>query len=467
VNAGPATDSTDSTQRLRRREQRGWYWYDWANSAYATTVIAVFFGPYLTSVARNAACGVTVTDNNPCPIEDPRLHLLGLSIPPGAFYSYVLAVAILVQVVVLPVTGAIADRSEHKKEMLAGFAFLGSLATMGMYAVHGDRYLLGAGLYLLANVAFGASIVVYYSFLPQIATADERDSVSARGWALGYLGGGVLLLANLVLYNARDSLGLSTADAVRISLLSAGVWWGLFTLIPLTRLRRHQPSAEAVERVPGSVLTAGFRQLRKTISEARAYPQTLAFLLAYLVYNDGIQSVIALASVYGVEELDLEQSTLISAILLVQFVAFLGALLLGRLAARFGAKRVIMASLVLWAATVGVAYFLQAGQAGQFFGLAVLIGLVLGGSQALSRSLFSQLIPRGKEAEYFGLYEISERGTSWVGALTFGLVFQLTGSYRSAIFSLVTFFLVGFVLLARVDIRRAVREAGNEQPSLV
>ena len=465
----------DSTpHESRRRDQRGWYWYDWANSAYATTVLAVFLGPYLTSVARNAACGTTVTDANPCAVDDPRLHLLGLSVAPGAFYSYALTVSILVQVLVLPVTGAIADRSPHKKQMLAGFAFVGALATMGLYGVQGDRYLLGGGLYLMANVAFGASIVVYYSFLPQIAAADERDAVSARGWALGYLGGGVLLLANLVLYSSRESLGLATADAVRISLLSAGVWWGLFTLIPLTRLRNQTVHAGATEVTPrvqesggGTVVTAGFRQLRRTLVEARSYPHTLKFLLAYLVYNDGIQSVIALASIYGVEELDLEQSTLISAILLVQFVAFLGALLLGRLALRFGAKRVILASLVLWAATVGLAYFVQEGATGQFYALAALIGLVLGGSQALSRSLFSQLIPRGREAEYFGLYEISERGTSWLGALTFGLVFQLTGSYRNAIFSLVAFFVLGFVLLARVDIRRAIREAGNEQPALV
>jgi MFS transporter, UMF1 family len=451
----------------RRREQRGWYWYDWANSAYATTVLAVFLGPYLTSVARNAACGTTVTDDNPCPVDDPRLELLGLSVAPGAFYSYALTVSILVQVVVLPVTGAIADRSVHKKEMLAGFAFLGSVATMAMYAVEGDRYLLGGALYLVANVAFGASIVVYYSYLPQIATPDERDAVSARGWALGYLGGGVLLLANLVLYSSRESLGLETADAVRISLLSAGVWWALFTLVPLARLRRHEPVDAGHATREGFALTAGFRQLKETLAGARAYPQTLAFLVAYLVYNDGIQSVIALASVYGVEELDLEQSTLISAILLVQFVAFLGALLLGRLARAFGARRVILASLLLWAATVGVAYFVQEDAVGQFFALAALIGLVLGGSQALSRSLYSQLIPRGKEAEYFGLYEISERGTSWLGALVFGLVFQLTGSYRNAIFSLVGFFLLGFLLLLRVDVRRGIREAGNEQPAVL
>ena len=463
----PGRDVTAADTAQRRREQRGWYWYDWANSAYATTVLAVFLGPYLTSVARNAACGTTVTDDNPCPVDEPRLDILGLPVAPGSFYSYALTASILLQVLVLPVTGAIADRSARKREMLAGFAFVGALATMAMYAVEGDRYLLGGALYLVANVAFGASIVVYYSYLPQIATADERDAVSARGWALGYLGGGVLLLANLVLYSSRDALGLGTADAVRISLLSAGAWWALFTLVPLSRLRRRAPVPAGHAGPGGSVVTAGFRQLRATLAEARGYPQTLAFLLAYLVYNDGIQSVIALASVYGVEELDLDQSTLISAILLVQFVAFLGALLLGRLARTFGARRVILASLVLWTATVGVAYFVQEGATAQFFALAALIGLVLGGSQALSRSLYSQLIPRGREAEYFGLYEISERGTSWLGALVFGLVFQATGSYRYAIFSLVAFFVAGFVLLLRVDVRRAVREAGNDQPRLL
>lgn len=160
---------SDGAAEARRREQRGWYWYDWANSAYATTVVAVFLGPFLTSIAKNAACGQTVTDDNPCPIDDSRLQLLGLSIDPGSYFSYALTFSILVQVLVLPVTGAIADRSVHKKEMLAGFAFLGSLATMGMYFVQGDRYILGALLYLLANVSFGASIVVYNAFLPQIA----------------------------------------------------------------------------------------------------------------------------------------------------------------------------------------------------------------------------------------------------------------------------------------------------------
>jgi MFS transporter, UMF1 family len=274
------------------------------------------------------------------------------------------------------------------------------------------------------------------------------------------------LLLNLVLFSFHESLGLSEGHAVRISLLSAGLWWAGFTLVPLRALRRRDPVHVEVARGSG-VLGAGFRQLAHTLRGARAYPQTLLFLAAYLLYNDGIQTVIALSATYGDQELGLGQTTLITAILMVQFVAFLGALLLGRLALVFGAKRVVLASLVLWAVVVGYAFVLPAGEVLRFFLLAFCIGIVLGGSQALSRSLFSLMIPRGREAEYFSLYEISERGTSWIGTLVFGITLQATGSYRSAILSLVAFFVLGFVLLARVDVRRAIAESGNALPARV
>jgi UMF1 family MFS transporter len=199
----------------------------------------------------------------------------------------------------------------------------------------------------------------------------------------------------------------------------------------------------------------------------RRHPLTLGFLLAYLVYNDGIQTVISQASVYGSKELDLEQSTLIGAVLLVQVLAVAGALALGRLARTYGAKRTIMGSLAAWTAVLAAGYFLPAGEPGWFFVLAAGIGLVLGGSQALSRSLFSHLVPPGKEAEYFSAYEISDRGMSWLGPLLFGLTFQLTGSYRDAIISLVVFFLLGFALLARVPVRRAIGDAGNPVPEKI
>ena len=459
VLAGPTLPDPATRARL----QRGWYVYDWANSAYATTVIAVFLGPYLTAVARNAACGQVVTDSSPCPVPDPRLQILGLSVAPGAYYSYLLALSILAQVVVLPLVGALADRTDRKRALLGACAYPGALAVMGMYFIGDDRYLLGGLLYLVAQASFGAAMVVYNSFLPEIATADERDRVSARGWALGYLGGGLLLLANLVLYGARDSLGLSTGEAVRISLLSAGLWWALFTLVPLRRLTARTP--RPVHARPGR--GGALRQLASTLGDLYRHPRTLLFLAAYLVYNDGIQSVIALASIYGVEELGFETSTMITAILLVQFVAFVGALLLGRAATRFGAKQVVLACLLLWTGVLVAGYLLQRQSTPQFFALAAGIGFVLGGSQALSRSLYAQMVPQGKEAEYFSLYEITERGTSWLGALVFGLVFSVTGSYRHALLSLIAFFLVGFVLLARVDVRRAIVEAGNPQPARV
>ena len=270
-----------------------------------------------------------------------------------------------------------------------------------------------------------------------------------------------MLVANLVLFTAHDTFGVSEATAVRICLASAGVWWGAFTLVPLKRLRDRRTPAAA----PGAA--HGWRQLAATVRDMRERPLTLSFLLAYLVYNDGIQTVISQASVYGSEELGLSQSTLIVAVLLVQVLAVGGALGMGRLARAYGAKRTILGSLAAWTLTLGAGYFLPAGAPVWFFVLAAAIGLVLGGSQALSRSLFSHLVPRGKEAEYFSAYEMSDRGMSWLGPLLFGLTYQLTGSYRDAIISLVAFFVIGFVLLARVRVRQAVRDAGNPVPERI
>jgi UMF1 family MFS transporter len=336
-----------------------------------------------------------------------------------------------------------------------------------MAFVTGDRYLLGGLLFLIANISGGASIVIYNSFLPRLAGPDDRDRVSSRGWALGYLGGGLLLALNLVVVQSLSVDGDSqrTLDLARWCIVSAGVWWGVFTLVPLAWLKEH-PGEEA-GHARGNVLTDGFRQLGRTIRGLRAYPLTLFFLLAYLVYNDGIQTVIALASQFGTEELHLEQSTLIITILLVQFLAFGGALLLGALATRIGARKTVLLSLVLWLGVVLAAFWLPARAPVPFMLLGVAIGLVLGGSQALSRSLFSQLIPHGKEGEYYGFYEISDKGTSWLGPLLFGVVFQLTSSYRLGIVSLVVFFVLGAILLALVPIRRAITAAGNTPPRLL
>ncbi|MEV4122776.1 MFS transporter [Micromonospora sp. NPDC049645] len=457
----PTVDDT-SPPASTRRERRGWYIYDWANSAFQTTVITVFLGPFLTTVAELAAGCELGADS--C---DGYVHPLGIRVAAGSYYPYLISLSVFLTVFVLPVIGAIADRSAHKKRLLGGAAFTGAGATIAMAFVTGDRYLLGGALFLVANISFGAAIVVYNSFLPQLGGPDERDGISSRGWALGYLGGGLLLAFNLVAVTlfSEDDNPQRTLDLARWSIVSAGVWWAAFTLVPLRWLRERPSKAALAAR--GNVLTDGFRQLGHTLREVKAYPLTLFFLLAFLVYNDGIQTVITLASQYGTEELRLEQSTLIVTILLVQFLAFGGALSLGALARRIGAWKTVLLSLVLWTAVIIGAFRLPAEAPVPFMVLGAAIGLVLGGSQALSRSLFSQLIPAGKEGEYYGFYEISDKGTSWLGPLAFGLVFQLTASYRVGLVSLLIFFVVGFLLLAAVPIRRAIVAAGNTPPRVL
>ncbi|MET7828324.1 MULTISPECIES: MFS transporter [unclassified Streptomyces] len=435
----------------RRREQHGWYFYDWACSVYSTSVLTVFLGPYLTAVAKHAADA------------DGFVHPLGIPVRAGSFFAYAVSASVIVSIFVMPLAGAAADRSGRKKPLLAAAAYLGAAATTGMFFLDGDRYLLGGLLLIVANASLAVSMVLYNSYLPQIAPPEERDAVSSRGWAFGYAAGSLVLIANLVLFTAHDSFGVSESTAVRICLASAGVWWGAFTLVPLKRLRDRRAPATST----GQPSAHGWRQLAATVRDMRGKPLTLSFLLAYLIYNDGIQTVISQASVYGSEELGLSQSTLIVAVLLVQVLAVGGALGMGRLARTYGAKRTILGSLVAWTLTLGAGYFLPAGAPVWFFVLASAIGLVLGGSQALSRSLFSHLVPRGKEAEYFSAYEMSDRGMSWLGPLLFGLTYQLTGSYRDAIISLVAFFVIGFVLLARVQVRQAVRDAGNPVPERI
>ncbi|TPQ23365.1 MFS transporter [Streptomyces sporangiiformans] len=454
VRAGAAAEAAE-----RRREQRGWYFYDWAISVYSTSVLTVFLGPYLTSVAKAAADA------------DGFVHPLGIPVRAGSFFAYSVSASVILSIFLMPLAGAAADRTGRKKPLLATAAYLGAAATTGMFFLDGDRYLLGGFLLIVANASVAVSMVLYNAYLPQIAPPEERDAVSSRGWAFGYAAGALVLVANLVLFTAHDSFGVAESTAVRICLASAGIWWGVFTLVPLRRLRDRRTTSPSGKSDSGTSASPtsrhGWRQLAATVRDMRRQPRTLAFLLAYLVYNDGIQTVISQASVYGSEELGLEQSTLIVAVLLVQLLAVAGALGMGRLARTYGAKRTILGSLVAWTVTIGAGYFLPAGSAAWFFVLAAGIGLVLGGSQALSRSLFSHLVPSGREAEYFSAYEMSDRGMSWLGPLVFGLTYQLTGSYRDAIISLVAFFVLGFVLLARVPVRLAVRDAGNPVPDRI
>lgn len=504
------------------RYHRSWYWYDWANSAFVTTVGTVLFAPYLTTVARQAACP-GLDDDVACRVNlyvvpaaaglpswiwqlafavtllalaalvfsvvqlvrdrptvlPPGIPLvtagagavvLVLTAPldPGSVASYTVTLSTIISAVLLVFVGAIADRSRRPAALMGAFAWFGAVAAALLFFLHGGNWRFGALMMILATIALGSSLVVYDAILCRIASPDDRDAVSSKGWALGYLGGGLLLGLNLVIVSDPGLIGVDKGMAVRISMLSAGLWWGIFTLVPVRGLWQLRGGEVAqVDQPAAGIVRGSYAQLGHTFRDLRNYPHTLMFLLAYLFFNDGIQTVISSSSLYGAEQLKFESEQLIALILLVQFVAFGGAMLFGRLARSFGARRTILGSLIAWSTIVVLAFLLPAKAFIPFIALGVLIGVVLGGSQALSRSLFSQLVPRSREAEFFAFYQAMERGTSWFGTLLFGLVHQLTGSYRPAIVALIVFFVLGFVLLRRVDVRQGIIDAGNPVPAIV
>jgi UMF1 family MFS transporter len=438
------------TDKNDKREIFGWKMYDWANSAFYTTVVGALFSPYLTRLAQ-AAVGENgvVLDLGPLgAVTAKSLPTLCVSISVGA------------QVFLLPILGALGDYSDLKKRLMALFCYIAVIANCLLFFVKDNLYLAGGLLFIVANVCFGASNVFYNSFLPEITTEDQADKVSSRGYAYGYLGGAILLVFNLLLVLRAEQLGISTGLAVRLSLLSAGLWWGGFALITFALLK-SRPMKKQLPAGKGYI-SAGFSEIVSTFKELRRLPLTLRYLLGYLIYNDGIQTVVFAASAFLEQELFPGGNPvfLLEIFVMVQFVAVPGALLFERLAYLIKTKNAIIVSLIIWSAIVIYANrFLDT--VAEAWVLAAAIAIVLGGSQALSRSLFSKMIPAGKEASFFGLYEVSERGTSWMGPLLFSIVIARTGSYRAALLSLIFFFVVGLVVLWITDTDRGIREAGN------
>jgi len=434
-----------------RKEIFGWAMYDWANSAFSTTVGTVFLGPYIASLAATAAEAA----------PDGMARFLGIPVAPDSFLPYCISFSVGLQVLFLPILGAIADYSHLRKQMMQIFAFIGAIATILMFVITGNLWWLGGVLFILANLAFGAAIVFYNAYLPDIASEEERDRVSSYGWAMGYLGGGILLALNLAFFTLREQLGVPGDIAVRINLASAGIWWMGFSFITWARLRpRH-----AARPLPANetYVSVGFKQLGRTFREIKHFPETLKYLLAYFLYNDGIQTVIAVSSTFAAAPLlrgglELPQDTLIAVILMIQFMAFGGALFWGKLAKWIGAKQSIIVALVIWSGVVIYAYSGLYGdtRVTQFFILGAFIALVMGGSQAISRSLFAQMIPAGKEAEFYSFYEVSERGTSWTGPLVFGLANQVFGSLRYGILVLIFYFIAGLIVLPFVNVKKAM-----------
>ena len=423
---------------LHRPELRAWAMYDWANSAFMATVVTAVFPIYFASVAAADLDPATASFR----------------------FAVTTFVALSVVAVLAPVLGAIADFAGIKKKMLGAFLALGVVATGCMFFIERGDWVLAAILFVVANIGVTTSFVFYDSLLPHIASADEMDRVSTAGYALGYLGGGLLLAVNLAWIQRPDLFGLSGSElASRLSFLSVAIWWLGFS-IPLFRTVPEPPLAlEADEQMGQSSLRAAFVRLGETLRELRGYKQAFMMLLAFLVYNDGIGTIIRMATTFGTE-IGLEQGDLIAAIMLVQFIGVPFAFLFGQIAAWMGAKRAIFLSLAVYVVISILSYRMTT--ATEFYVLAMLVGMVQGGSQALSRSLFASMVPRHKSAEFFGFFGVFEKFAGIVGPGVFAVMILVTGSSRGAILSIIAFFVIGGALLAKVDVdegRRVARVA--------
>ncbi len=419
---------------FKDRQVFGWAMYDWANSAFSTIVVSALLGPYLSSLAGAG--------------QGP--FLFSLRLKPDSIYPFFVSISVLMQLFVLPVIGAMGDMLRRKKALMMGFAVSGSILTclLGASAVFlqgapsSSKILCLGIIFVLANLFFGASITLYNSFLSDISSPSLRDRVSSLGWALGYIGGGLALALSMAFF---FFLGKKEA-AIQASFVVAGLWWLFFSILFTGRLLKEKEGGKR-PLLGRDLFQKGFKEPFLTLfAMRRKRPDAWRFLVAYFFYNDGVQTVIAVASIFAVSVLKVDGMTLLGLILFIQFVAAFGAAFFGWLGESMGTKKAILLSLLVWMAITLLASFSLSDVRG-LFALAFLIAMVLGGTQALSRSMFSMLVPCAREAEYFGFYEVSEKGSSWLGPLVFGLVVELTGDTRAAMLSIGVFFLLGFWVL--------------------
>lgn len=412
---------------------RAWAMYDWANSGMLTLVSTAVFPVFFASAYVGAGAEAT-----------------------GRF-TLATTIALSIIAVVSPFLGTLADYSAAKIRLLGTFILLGVAGTAALFFIGEGQWLFALVAFGVASIGMNGSFTFYDALLPHVAAPEERDHVSSAGFALGYLGGGLLLLVGLLLIQFPGAFGLPSGEGLtpsqqtlpaRISFVLAALWWLVFSLPVLRRV----PEPPAAPRPPGrSLVRETFGQLGQTFRELRRYRDAFTFLVAFLIYNDGIGTIIRLAAIYG-KEIGIGESTLIGAILLTQFVGVPFAMLFGRLAGRIGAKQAIYLALAVYAGISVLGYFVRTDL--HFVILACLVGTVQGGAQALSRSLFASMIPKEKSGEFFGFYAVFEKGASILGPLVFWLALSVSGSSRNAIVSIIVFFVVGGLLLTRVDVAR-------------
>jgi MFS transporter, UMF1 family len=423
---------------LGRPELRAWAMYDWANSAFQTTIIAAVFPIYFHNVVAAD---------------------LGDSLSTSRF-AWATTLAIVIVALVAPLLGAIADFAAMKKKMLGVFLAIGVVSTTAMFWVRAGDWAFALVLFVLGNIAVAGSIVFYESLLPHLVGEDELDRVSSAGYAIGYLGGGVLLAINLLMIQQPSWFGIpDTGTAVRLSLASVGVWWLVFSIPLFRQVPEPRRRIEADESMTDSLVGTGVRRLIETFHELRRYKQAFLLLVAFLIYNDGIQTIIRMATTFG-SQIGIDQNAMITALLITQFIGVPFAFLFGMVAGRIGAKIAVFAGLGVYAFIITLGYYMTT--AAHFYALAIMVGMVQGGTQALSRSLFASMIPRHKSSEFFAFFGVFERYAGILGPLVFAAMVEATGQSRNAMLAVLGFFVIGGAILLFVDVdagRRAARQA--------
>lgn len=431
-----------------KKLHRSWAMYDWANSAYNLVITSTIFPAYYEAITSEKRDGVIIND---------QVSFFGRHFTNSALFDYALAAAYLVIVLISPILSSIADYKGNKRQFMRLFCYLGSAACCGLYFFRAETLELGVILFALAAIGYCGSLVFYNAYLPEIAAEDERDALSARGFSYGYVGSVLLQLLCFVFVFKPDWfnwLGIyGEGDASRFSFLLVGIWWFAFAHIPLTRLPAGRPLVQHPER---SLFVNGFYELRKVWAQIKEMPVLRTYLGAFFFYSMGVQTVMLAATLFGSKELKLGTAELITTILIIQLVAIVGASAMARLSARFGNLWVLITVVGIWMLVCVVAWFITT--AVEFYAVAAVVGLVMGGIQSLSRSTYAKLMPETKDtASFFSFYDVTEKLAIVIGMFSFGFIEELTGSMRNSIFALVGFFAIGMSILylAIIKARRA------------
>ncbi|MCC2545330.1 MFS transporter [Hymenobacter sp. BT175] len=433
--ATTAPGSPEAVPKNDKRITRGWTFYDWANSVYPLVITSSIFPIYWGAVTKDLSPQTDI------------VNFLGFDVPGSSLLTYAISAAFLLIALVSPFLTSLADYSGRKKLFLQTFCYLGAASCAALFFFTKDTLTTSTFVFIAATVGFSGSIVFYNSYLPEISTEDKFDTLSARGFSMGYIGSVLLLVLCLVLIEGHEMFGLEKGFATRLSFLLTGVWWAGFAQIPFITLPKDPGRAAGTDTNDSSWVLNGFRELKKVWSELKHQPNLKRFLLAYFTYNMGVQTVMYVATIFGDKVLNLESRDLIITILLLQLVGIAGAYLFAKLSERIGNTRALSWAVFIWMLICIAGYFVQKGWS--FFALAAVIGLTMGAVQSLSRSTYSKIIPENtpNTAAYFSFFDVTEKLSIVIGTAAFGLIAQLTGSMRNSILALIVFFILGLIFL--------------------